>query len=300
METANKKTCFLCKESKPGSLFRKDPQKKDGMASRCKACINKPKVVIDRSKITEKKCVDCIEVKSVSNFHIANIKRWKYTSRCKPCMAKYKKNRYWANHEVELDKMTASRVKPENVLQRKEYYKKNKSEYIERYRKYMADDEKKAEKLKKSKEQYRKNTDKIRERHKRNYEKPGNMEKLRQRHHIRKLTDIEYIIKRRLRFRLRHIIKAVARDNFKRISSAELLGCSMTFFKKHIENKFTEGMSWDRISEIHIDHKKPCAKFDLTKESEQRLCFHYSNLQPLWKLDNLRKGSFYQEEKQTA
>ncbi len=45
----------------------------------------------------------------------------------------------------------------------------------------------------------------------------------------------------------------------------------------------------------HIDHRVPCAKFDLTKKEEQEKCFHYTNLQPLWAKDNLTKGSKYDD-----
>ena len=41
----------------------------------------------------------------------------------------------------------------------------------------------------------------------------------------------------------------------------------------------------------HIDHKIPCASFDLRKVSEQKKCFNYKNLQPMWAIDNLRKGT---------
>jgi len=43
-----------------------------------------------------------------------------------------------------------------------------------------------------------------------------------------------------------------------------------------------------------MDHIKPCASFDLSKPKEQSKCFHYSNLQPLWAEDNLKKGSLYE------
>ena len=43
----------------------------------------------------------------------------------------------------------------------------------------------------------------------------------------------------------------------------------------------------------HIDHIKPCAKFELTNKEEQLKCFHYTNLQPLWALDNIKKGDNY-------
>jgi hypothetical protein len=50
-------------------------------------------------------------------------------------------------------------------------------------------------------------------------------------------------------------------------------------------------MNWENQGEWHIDHILPCASFDLTKEEEQRKCFHYTNLQPLWAKDNMIKGS---------
>lgn len=76
-------------------------------------------------------------------------------------------------------------------------------------------------------------------------------------------------------------------------SKLELLGCSPQELKEWIENKFIEGMSWDKLGVhgIHIDHVIPCAKFDLSIEENVRKCFHYTNLQPLWAKDNLSKGS---------
>jgi len=68
----------------------------------------------------------------------------------------------------------------------------------------------------------------------------------------------------------------------------ELIGCSISVFRAHIEGKFTDGMSWIGGG-WHIDHIKPCAAFDLSDPEQQKQCFHFSNTQPLWKLDNLRK-----------
>ena len=53
--------------------------------------------------------------------------------------------------------------------------------------------------------------------------------------------------------------------------------------------KFVDGMSWDNYGEWEIDHIRPCASFDLTDVGEQLKCFHYTNLQPLWMIDNIIK-----------
>ena len=54
-------------------------------------------------------------------------------------------------------------------------------------------------------------------------------------------------------------------------------------------------MSWDNHGfgddKWHIDHIIPCSNFDLTKKEEQKKCFNYKNLQPLWQKDNLSKGN---------
>ncbi len=61
----------------------------------------------------------------------------------------------------------------------------------------------------------------------------------------------------------------------------------------HIESQFHlwPGMSWDNMNEWHVDHRQPCKSFDLRDEAQQRRCFHFSNLQPLWACDNLAKGA---------
>ena len=70
----------------------------------------------------------------------------------------------------------------------------------------------------------------------------------------------------------------------------ELLGCSWLELRAHIEKQFGTGMTWENYGAWHVDHIRPCASFDLSKESEQRMCFHFTNLQPLWAQDNLSKG----------
>jgi hypothetical protein len=99
--------------------------------------------------------------------------------------------------------------------------------------------------------------------------------------------DINYKIAHNLRRRLRQTISN------KTMSVLSILGCSMDEFKTHLESRFLEGMTWANYGDWHIDHVKPCVLFDLSLPDEQAKCFHYSNLQPLWAVDNLKKGSKY-------
>ena len=100
-------------------------------------------------------------------------------------------------------------------------------------------------------------------------------------------------IARRLRSRLRCALKRAVDGVLPQKSNKTLvlLGCSIEYFKKHIEQQFKPGMTWERFGEFHIDHIKPCAAFDLRDPEQQQMCFHYSNMQPLWPIENLKKGA---------
>lgn len=100
--------------------------------------------------------------------------------------------------------------------------------------------------------------------------------------------NINFKLRKCLGERLRHALK----KNIKSISTIKLLGCSLEFFKTYLEKQFQPDMNWNNhnLHGWHIDHIIPCAKFDLTKETEQLKCFNYSNLQPLWAIDNWRKN----------
>lgn len=69
------------------------------------------------------------------------------------------------------------------------------------------------------------------------------------------------------------------------------LGCTIQEFKTYMESLFKEGMNWSNrgYTGWHIDHKIPCCNFDLTKEEDLKICFHYTNMQPLWAKENMRK-----------
>jgi len=77
----------------------------------------------------------------------------------------------------------------------------------------------------------------------------------------------------------------------KNTKTKEILGAEWEFVKVYMENQFTDGMSWSNYGEWHVDHIKPLSSAK-TEEDLLNLC-HYSNLQPLWAIDNIKKGSKY-------
>lgn len=93
----------------------------------------------------------------------------------------------------------------------------------------------------------------------------------------------------------------------KDLEMVHYLGCSIQEFKQHIESKFTEGMTWEKYGSFtdangiqsigfHIDHIIPCKAFDFQNPQEILLCFHWRNCQPMWGIENMRKGARYDKK----
>lgn len=82
----------------------------------------------------------------------------------------------------------------------------------------------------------------------------------------------------------------------KSASTKVLLGCDRETFITHIEKQFKPGMTWDNWSMHgwHVDHIRPLISFDLTVPEQQKAAFHYTNLQPLWAVENMIKGGKYE------
>jgi hypothetical protein len=93
-----------------------------------------------------------------------------------------------------------------------------------------------------------------------------------------------------IRRRMRETITLVSK---KTDSTMNLLGCTIQEAREYLEKKFKEGMTWENhgLYGWHIDHIIPCASFDLTDPEQQKKCFHYTNLQPLWAAENMSKGA---------
>jgi hypothetical protein len=111
----------------------------------------------------------------------------------------------------------------------------------------------------------------------------------------RRDEDPEYRIARNLRKRLWEALHEQGAD--KTSSAVRDVGCTGAELRRHIESLWAEGMSWDNYgnekTDWVIDHKKPLARFNLKDPEQQKLANHFTNLQPLWAIDNLKKWARY-------
>lgn len=140
-----------------------------------------------------------------------------------------------------------------------------------------------------NKKHYQKNKNQIKKRHQKYYQNnKTNILKQNNLYQKKKYaTDPLFRTKHLLRRRIYHASKGI--NYAKKSTTEKILGCSYLYFLQYIESLFTEGMSWDNQGQWHIDHITPLASAKNQKDIE-KLC-HYTNLQPLWAMDNLKKNS---------
>ena len=133
---------------------------------------------------------------------------------------------------------------------------------------------------------HRENTQRHREKSNEYYK--NNREKVFDYYKKKYKEDFLYRLKHNLRCRINLFLKK--KNITKRNNTYDIIGCSPTFLKEYIQNKFTEGMTWDLIGNaIHIDHIIPLSSAK-TEDEIYKLC-HYTNLPPLWAKENLQKNN---------
>ena len=169
----------------------------------------------------------------------------------------------------------------------RKYYVENKDKIRDDVRKYYVENK---DKIRDDGKKYREeNKDKIRQRNKKYFAE--NKDKLREGRSKRYKKDPNFKLRMLISYRVREELK---NNNTKKTSkSAELIGCTVQEAREHLEKQFKKGMAWDNhgFKGWHIDHIMPCSSFDLTDPEQQKKCFHYTNLQPLWAHENMSKGS---------
>lgn len=236
-----------------------------------------------------KTCTKCEKEKEIKDFGKSSAHKDGLKPKCKECYNKYQREYEDKNKERVLKQAKKSRDK--NKVKKaetdKKYQEENKEKISINKKKYYED--KKEFFLKKAKE-YRDEKDpkQVAKYQKEYRDKPENKDRRNKQANDRYENDTIFHIKVALRNRVNRAIK----KNYKSGSTLELLGCSIEELKKYLEKQFEPGMGWDNHGVLgwHIDHKTPCITFDLSDPKQQKECFNYTNLQPLWMEDNLRKA----------
>lgn len=100
------------------------------------------------------------------------------------------------------------------------------------------------------------------------------------------MTDVAYKILRICR----GMIWSALKNNYKSARTMKLIGCTVLELKFYIEKQFLPGMSWNNWgygdTKWNLHHIKFCCTFDLSDPEQQKLCFHYTNLIPIWEKDH--------------
>ena len=193
-----------------------------------------------------------------------------------------------------------------NTQQRK-YYLKNKEEINRKSREYGQEHK---EQIKKQQKEFKENNPEFVKERQRRYDKKRKRKPTKKSLQYKKEYNVKYrylnkdrinrqSVERRKNDPLQHLMStlrsrvydALKRNGYKKTSKTyEILGASFEKVKQYIEQQFTKGMSWELVGpRIHIDHIMPLASAT-NKEELIKLC-HYTNLQPLWAEDNMKKGS---------
>jgi hypothetical protein len=203
-----------------------------------------------------KKCTQCGFEKEISCF---SRRKNSYRSACKECEKKY-------DREYQKTDKRKSYLEKLKTDEKRIEYKKN-------HRKEYEDSEKR--KVYENSEKYK------------DYKRTYNRNYIKKRKQIDPLFKLSFSIRNRIRESLNQL-------GFKKCSKTrQILGCEIHEFKTHLESLFLEGMSWENygkdMSGWQLDHIVPVSS---ARNCEELIKLnHYTNFQPLWALDNLKKSN---------
>jgi hypothetical protein len=200
-----------------------------------------------------KKCSKCKEEREFSEFSKDKTTKDGYHHQCKSCRKELRLN------NKEKQKKYYKEYYENNKLKKKEYFQKNKEKINEYDKKYRENNK---EKINEKNNKYKKH---------------------------KKQTNPLF----KLRCNISTLIRqSISKQGYtKRSQTYKILGCTFEEFKLHLENQFKDGMSWENAGLYgwHLDHIYPVS---LAKDEEELIKLnHYTNFQPLWAIDNIKKGN---------
>jgi len=220
-----------------------------------------------------KECSKCNELKDLSCFVKDKRMECGYRSQCKECANKRRRELYDPEKESIRAKEKYQNNKEQFSLKAKKYYLDNKETILLRNKEWAKNNPEKTKAIRSKPENKKRRQE---------YKRQWKREKY--------ANDTLYKLSDCIRCACYRVTQAVKQQ--KELHSLEYLGCSLEEFKTHIESLWLDGMTWENhgIDGWHIDHKIPLDYF-VKNEDDPWKANHYSNLQPLWAEDNIRKGN---------
>jgi hypothetical protein len=275
------KQCTKCFIIKNIQFFQKE---KKGYRSQCKECrylqkrVNIDKKIKQINKVvinlTEKECNKCNVVLKIDNFTKLKSSKDGFNTFCKNCR-KLKDRRLKELKKLPIEIILSNKIcekcKINKLISEFRVNRKSNDNHFSICNECWPEPLWNKEKQKAAEKKYlSKNKDKIKLKWKKDGQK----------------------INRKIRDSLNHRISGALKsiNITKNNKTCTYLNCSIPFLKLWIEFQFQENMDWENYGKWELDHVKPCCSYNLGLIEEQLLCFHWSNLQPLWKEDNIKKG----------
>jgi hypothetical protein len=236
-----------------------------------------------------KVCSKCGKKKETCDFRKRKDSKDGFRSECKECSHLVWKNYRDMNSEIIKKK-------------KKDDYKKNREEILNKVKKYREQNivNIRLKDMIRSKERYKSNPEILKSYYEKNkksiltYKKKWskkNYQKIKEqkKEYYKNRNDNDFIFNLRNRMRSRLYNFLLKNNIVKTNKTFDIVGCTPQFLKEHLENQFIGDMGWDNRGEWHIDHIIPLSSAK-TEEELYKLC-HYTNLQPLWAEDNLKKSN---------
>ena len=215
-------------------------------------------------------CSKCNLEKDICEFYKRKDTKDGYRSDCKDCFnERVLKYRLSNVEKIKERKKTFFQKNKQIILEKKQLWRKNNPE---QYKKQTKDYWNKVKVVQTKKKKVWIN---------------NNREKYNDYWNNRKKEEPEFKLLTGMRSRLSGYLKKL--NITKTNKTFDIVGCTPELLKEHLEKQFTDGMTWENRSKWHIDHIVPLSSAK-TEDELYKLC-HYTNLQPLWAEDNLRKSN---------
>jgi hypothetical protein len=236
-----------------------------------------------------KVCNTCSIEKPYEDFTKEKLAKDGYKNKCKSCINKASKEKYAANPEARREYEAKWRAENPDKCKARTYRwrGKNQEQFSEYRKKYYKENKSKISKQQKA----------IHEKYKEKYN--ARNRKYQKDNHSLLMQKRKERIEANPLLQFKERIRSLTKGAFYRLKQEKkfrthtILGADWETVKAHFISQFKDGMTWEAFiaGEIHVDHIQPLAS--ATSEEELIALCHYTNLQPLWCLDNLSKGAIF-------